>query len=96
MGESNNTNATVFERGNIGKEPVAKIILNGYNIAAGGPLGKSGVMRSFKMIEGDLFSAWSLGTLLTVCVEDGRTATIRIAAHPAESNSSGFVEFLSD
>lgn len=96
MSETNNTGATVFERGSQDKEPVARIILNGYNIAAGGPLGKLGAMRSFKVVEGDLFEAWSLGTLLTVHAEDGRTATIRIAAHPAESGSAGFVEFLSD
>ncbi|MDJ0752007.1 MAG: hypothetical protein QNJ45_00700 [Ardenticatenaceae bacterium] len=92
MGSTDNTEAIVFDEE---KNSIAKIILNGYNIAAGGPLGKNGAMRSFKMVEGNLFTEWSLGKRLEVKSEDGRTATIRIAAHPAEQGATGFVEFLS-
>ncbi len=92
MADANNTRAVVYEAES--SKPVAKIILNGYNIAAGGPLGKSGAMRSFKLIDGDLWEAWHLGKFLHVRAEDGRSGVIRIAAHPAEDGASGFVEFL--
>ncbi|MBK8433734.1 MAG: hypothetical protein IPL28_21705 [Chloroflexi bacterium] len=92
MSETNNTNAIVYD-GESGRK-LALIVLNGYNIAAGGPLGKSGAMRSFKILKGNLWDEWSERRSLMVRAEDGRTADARVAALPAEENSSGLIEFI--
>lgn len=88
----NNTNAVIYEEN--GTRPLAQVVLNGYNIAAGGPLGRSGAMRSFKIVEGELWEQWNRGVSLQVRAEDGRVARARIAAHPAEEGAAGFIEFL--
>ncbi len=92
MGDHNNTKATLYDSEN-GKE-LAKIVLNGYNIAAGGPLGKVGAMRSFRVVDGDLWDHWSEGRLIMVHAEDGRIADGRVAALPAEEGSAGLMEFI--
>lgn len=92
MAESKNTNAVVRENTH-GKE-VAQIVLNGYNIKAGGPLGKSGAMRSFKLTDGDLWSYWDIQSTFTVFAEDGQVAEARVAAMPVEYGALGFIEFL--
>lgn len=92
MGDQNNTKATIYDEAN-GKE-IAKIVLNGYNIAAGGPLGKVGAMRSFRIVDGELWDHWSEGRPLTIHAEDGRIADGRVAALPAEEGSAGLMEFL--
>lgn len=76
------------------KRPVASIVLNGYNIAAGGPLGRSGAMRSFKIIKGDLWDSWQSQTPLSLQPKNGEQAIIKIAALPVETDGSGLVEFL--
>lgn len=92
MGDQNNTKAIIYD-GENGKE-LAKIVLNGYNIAAGGPLGKTGAMRSFCVLDGDLWDHWSESRLLMIRAEDGRVADGRVAALPAEEDSFGLLEFL--
>lgn len=90
--EQNNVRAVVFKAED--NEQLAMIMLNGYNIAAGGPLGKTGAMRSFKILRGDLWDEWNIRSDLVLKVEDGREATARVAAHPAEDDSFGLIEFL--
>ena len=83
--------ATVHD---IRKKKIARIALNGYNITAGGPLGRSGSMRSFRFIEGDLWDQWVEQHAITLHAEDGTTIDARVAAFPAEKDSFGFIEFL--
>ncbi len=79
------------------QELLARVRLNGYSIEAGGPLGRSGAMRSFTLLEGSLRAQWAgqQQLLLKECKElDGRQVFIRIAALPVEEGDVGFVEFL--
>jgi hypothetical protein len=92
MGDTNNTKAIVYD-GTSGKQ-IATIVLNGYNIAAGGPLGKVGAMRSFRVETGDLWDVWDAHLTLAIHAEDGRIADGRVAALPAEEGSFGLIEFL--
>lgn len=92
MSDTNNTNAIVYD-GESGRK-IALIILNGYNISAGGPLGKTGAMRSFKIVKGDLWDEWSERRSLMIRAEDGRTADALVAALPAEADSFGLIEFM--
>lgn len=73
---------------------VARIALNGYNIQAGNVFGRSGAMRSFKVVSGDLWELWDQQTPVVIQDEHGNRSTIRIFALPAEKHASGFVEFL--
>ena len=73
---------------------VATVILNGYNIEAGGPLGQHGMMRSFSIQSGNLFDQWSLQQILHLRDPQGREAQIRIAALPVEDDGYGLIEFL--
>ena len=90
---STNSETVLIHRKNE-ERPIAKVILNGYNIKAGGSLGTSGVMRSFKLEQGDLWEAWSKRAVLTMRDGIGNEANIRIAAYPAEEGGTGFVEFI--
>ncbi len=85
--------ATIFDRRN---RAIARIALNGYNIRAGGPLGISGAMRSFRVLQGadGLWDFWQLQDPFVVMAEDGKSARARVAAYPAEENGFGFIEFL--
>ena len=79
------------------QELLARVRLNGYSIKAGGPLGRSGAMRSFTLLEGSLRAQWgSQQQLLLKELEelDGRQVPIRIAALPVEEGDVGFVEFI--
>ena len=76
------------------KELVARVVLNGYNIKSSGPLGEQGRMRSFSLTSGSLWDPWQRQEQLTMHNEDGRKATIRIAALPADEDSFGLIEFL--
>lgn len=76
------------------KKPVARVVLNGYNIDQGGPLGHEGAMRSFKLLEGDLWQEWATQTPLLLQSELGQQSKIRVAALPAESESFGLIEFI--
>lgn len=88
-----NEKATIYDLTNR-KKPVATIILNGYNIAGGGPLGMTGQMRSFKLVKGNLVSPWENGRILSMQDSAGRESTIRIAALPVDEDSAGLVEFV--
>lgn len=92
MSQEDYTQAVIYN--NLDGKKLARVILNGYNIAAGGPLGRTGVMRSFKIVEGTLWDEWNLGHPLRLKAEDGREATARIAAHPVEAGATGLIEFL--
>ena len=83
--------ATVVDRR---KKKVARIALNGYNVASGGPLGRSGALRSFRFLEGDLWDQWAAQQPIELQAEDGRTIEARVAAFPAEKDAFGFIEFL--
>ena len=73
---------------------VAKIALNGYNIGEGSVFGRNGAMRSFKVVEGDVWDFWDKQTILTIRDDAGTESKIRIFAAPAQKGASGFVEFL--
>lgn len=89
---ADNTAVTVYDSKK--NKPIAHIILNGRNLEAGGPLGYSGAMRSFKIVQGDLWEFWNLHVVLTIRDEAGREARIRVAALPLEKENLGFVEFV--
>ena len=76
------------------QELLARVRLNGYSIKAGGPLGRSGAMRSFTLLEGSLRIQWAGQQQLLLKESDGRQGFIRIAALPVEEGEIGFVEFL--
>ena len=73
---------------------MATIALNGYNITAGGVFGRSGAMRSFKVLSGDVHQYWERQEALQVRDDAGNESTLRIFAVPAEEGATGFVEFL--
>lgn len=76
------------------KKPIARIILNGYNISAAKSLGQQGAMRSFSVDNGDLWDQWSRQDTLVLHDENGRQNPIKIAALPAEEDGFGLIEFL--
>lgn len=92
MGDQNITRAIVYNSQS-GK-PIAKVILNGYNIAAENAPTTLGAMRSFKMVEGDLWDEWSTQEKFILRLEDGQITKARVAALPAEVDSFGLIEFL--
>ncbi|MEM7117595.1 MAG: hypothetical protein AAF614_34505 [Chloroflexota bacterium] len=73
---------------------VANVVLNGYNIHNSGPLGKQGAMRSFAVLKGDLWDSWNQQQILVLKDENGKEASIRIAALPVESDGYGLIEFV--
>jgi hypothetical protein len=73
---------------------IARVHLNGYSIESGGPLGRSGAMRSFTLLVGSLRSAWSNQQQLFLKIAEDKRIPIRIAALPVEEGEVGFVEFL--
>ena len=76
------------------RKPVAKVLFSGYRIAAGGPLGQSGALRSFTLLDGDVDQYWALRQPLILRRDDGRQTNVRIAALPVEDGENGFIEFL--
>ena len=81
-------------RHNANQELVATVMLNGYNITGEGPLGQQGVIRSFKVVQGDLFDPWDAQETLRLKDQAGREADIRVAALPVDEDSFGLLEFL--
>lgn len=73
---------------------VARIALNGYDIHAGGLFPTSGAMRSFVLLDGDLWDQWNAVESLILKNEAGNQVTIRIAALPVEDEGYGLIEFL--
>ncbi len=84
----------VFQVYTITNQKVAKVVLNGYNIEEGGPLGMNGAMRSFKLLQGDLWQEWSAQESLFLRTGAGINNEIRIAALPADEEGFGLIEFL--
>ena len=80
--------------GNQTKALVARISLNGYDIKAGGVFPSTGAMRSFVLVEGDLWDQWNAVESLTLVNEEGRQVAVRVAALPVEENGYGLIEFL--
>ena len=78
------------------KNVVAKVILNGYNIDQGMSLGSLGAMRSFKIIEGDLWDEWHEQTAVVLTDSIGQPTLVRIAALPTDDESFGLIEFISE
>ncbi len=76
------------------RKRVARIALNGYDIHAGGLFPTSGAMRSFVMLEGDLWEQWNAVETLTLKNESGNQVSIRVAALPVEDDGYGLIEFL--
>jgi len=76
------------------KKPVARIALNGYDIHAGGLFPTTGAIRSFVLLEGDLWDQWNAVESLILKNETGNQVTIRIAALPVEDDGYGLIEFL--
>jgi hypothetical protein len=76
------------------KRPLAKVILNGYNIESKDAMGRHGAMCSFKIVDGDLWDEWNAQTHLVLRTNEGKEATIKVTALPAESDSYGLIEFI--
>lgn len=73
---------------------VARIALNGYDIQSGGLFLTSGAMRSFVLIDGDLWDQWNAVKTLTLQNESGNQVSFRVAALPVEDDGYGLIEFL--
>jgi hypothetical protein len=73
---------------------VARISLNGYDIKAGGIFPDSGAMRSFIMVEGDLWDQWNAVETLVLKNRRGAAVKVRIAALPVEEDGYGLIEFV--
>jgi hypothetical protein len=76
------------------RTPVAHVALNGYHIAAGGPLGDSGGMTSFMLLEGSVYAYWQAQRSLVMQWPDGEEAPVRIAGLPVDEGEAGLIEFL--
>ncbi|MBP6470481.1 MAG: hypothetical protein KBE23_02560 [Chloroflexi bacterium] len=76
------------------KQRVARIALNGYDIKAGSLLPASGAMRSFVILDGDLWEPWNAVATLRLRHETGTEVAIRVAALPVEDDGYGLIEFL--
>ena len=76
------------------KQLVARIALNGYDIKAGGLLPTTGAMRSFVILDGDLWDHWNAVAPLQLRHETGAEVSVRIAALPVEEDGYGLIEFL--
>lgn len=77
-----------------GSQPVAKVVLNGYNIEQSQSLGRHGAMCSFKIIKGNLWNEWSAQDHLILRTQAGDKAVIKITALPVEADSYGLIEFI--
>lgn len=73
---------------------VAQVILNGYDIRAGETTVPHGAMRSFKIVQGDLWAHWNVQATLILSDDSGQEATVKVAALPADHDSFGLIEFL--
>ena len=93
MSDTNTVSAIVYKRDSNEKQ-LAVVSLNGYNIKSSEALGHTGAMRSFKLKQGALWDEWSTREELDLITKDGREAKIRIAAHPAEEDAAGLIEFI--
>ena len=76
------------------KKLVARIALNGYDIHAGGLFPNSGAMRSFVLLDGDLWDQWNAVESINLKHENGEHVLVRVAALPVEDDGYGLIEFL--
>ena len=76
------------------KNLVARIALNGYDIHAGGLFPTSGAMRSFVLLDGDLWDQWNAVESVSLKNENGVQVLVRVAALPVEDDGYGLIEFL--
>ncbi len=76
------------------KAPVARVVLNGYNIDQTKSFGRHGAMCSFKIVDGDLWEEWHDQTHLILRGQTGKEASIKITALPVEDDSYGLIEFI--
>jgi hypothetical protein len=74
--------------------PVAKVVLNGYNIEQNDSLGRHGAMCSFKIVDGNLWEEWDGQTQLLLRTHTGQEAPIKITALPVEADSYGLIEYI--
>ena len=77
------------------KTELAQVRLNGYNIDQTGTFGSLGAMRSFKIIEGDLWDEWNEQTAVILTDNGNHTTLIKVAALPTEEGAFGLLEFVS-
>jgi hypothetical protein len=91
---TNDLTAALDVYGNHSNSLVARISLNGYDIEAGGVFPSTGAMRSFVVVEGDLWDQWNAVETLTLVNETGRKVDVRVAALPVEEDGYGLIEFL--
>ena len=73
---------------------VAQVILNGYDIRAGETTVPHGAMRSFKIVQGDLWAPWNIQAALILSNDVGQEASVKVAALPADEDGFGLIEFL--
>jgi hypothetical protein len=73
------------------KNVVARIALNGYDISAGD---QHGAIRSFKVLQGDLWEQWNQSAPLVLQINETLDTPIRVAALPVDEESFGLIEFL--
>jgi len=73
---------------------VARIALNGYDIKAGSLLPSTGAMRSFVILDGDLWDQWNALATLRLQHDTGAEVSVRVAALPVEEDGYGLIEFL--
>jgi hypothetical protein len=73
---------------------LAAVTLNGYNATVADPVVGHKVLRSFRLVAGDLRPQWQLHKLALLCVSNGQGLPIRIAAIPTEDDGWGLLEFV--
>jgi hypothetical protein len=76
------------------RQVVAEVIFNGYDIRSGAITVPHGAMRSFRIVEGDLWNYWNQQESLILSNDVGQKAQIRVAALPSDEGGFGLIEFL--
>ena len=78
----------------LSSKAIARVLLNGYSIEPGGPLGGAGPMRSFVLLTGSLHDQWAGQKPVLLKHESGLQVYVRVAALPVEKGEIGFFEAL--
>jgi hypothetical protein len=58
------------------------------------PVAGHKVLRSFRLVAGDLRPQWQRHTTALLCVSNGQGLPVRIAAMPTEDDGWGLLEFI--
>ena len=93
---ANSDNTTVIICDQKDGAQLAQVTLEGQHMPPEGPFRYTGLMRSFRLVDGnisELRKKWRRQTLLTVHL-GGTTALVRVAALPNGLGSRGFLEFV--